>query len=63
MLEPGQTLQLKCTTESAWEYCTWRHTSAGGSDVTTPRDCHMEWKWRKVLIALGVREMVHFLKI
>merc|ERR1712183_368204 len=41
-LEPGQTLQILCTSGSYWEYCVWTHTSptkTGGL-----RECEMEWK-------------------
>jgi len=44
VVSPGDSLELKCKTDTKWEYCTWRHI---GSNNTELRECHIEWKWVK----------------
>jgi len=44
VLSPGDSLELKCKTDTKWEYCTWRHIGSKNSEL---RECHIEWKWVK----------------
>eukprot|EP00092_Neocalanus_flemingeri_P031215 GFUD01033907.1.p1 GENE.GFUD01033907.1~~GFUD01033907.1.p1 ORF type:complete len:304 (+),score=94.22 GFUD01033907.1:37-948(+) len=43
---PGQTLSLTCKSDSAWEFCLWKHTNSDYKEVGV-RDCLMEWKRAK----------------
>eukprot|EP00092_Neocalanus_flemingeri_P076630 GFUD01095061.1.p1 GENE.GFUD01095061.1~~GFUD01095061.1.p1 ORF type:complete len:309 (+),score=91.30 GFUD01095061.1:36-962(+) len=43
---PGQTLSLTCKSNSAWEFCLWKHTNSDYKEVGV-RDCLMEWKRAK----------------
>lgn len=42
----GRSLELKCKTNSNWEYCTWKHVQEDIEDGHV-RECHIEWKWIK----------------
>jgi len=44
VVSPGDSLELKCKTDTKWEYCTWRHIGSNNTDL---RECHVEWKWIK----------------
>eukprot|EP00092_Neocalanus_flemingeri_P010708 GFUD01011534.1.p1 GENE.GFUD01011534.1~~GFUD01011534.1.p1 ORF type:complete len:336 (+),score=103.19 GFUD01011534.1:39-1046(+) len=48
---PGQTLSLTCKSDSAWEFCLWKHTNSDYKEVGV-RDCLMEWKRAKGGVAV-----------
>ena len=47
VVSPGDSVELQCHTDSAWEFCFWRHSEKDETGEETVRECHMEWKWVK----------------